>query len=139
MKSLLITSALLLAPPAFAQSNLGELLDQGAKKLTKQEFLLLLPKTHSGITPSGRAEINLTYRPDGSLIGNARSVQTGSTSGITGSWTIDESGKICIKEAFLAWNQTYEGCAPWFKLGEQYWAGGSDTDRGSGVYKINLK
>ena len=140
MRALWIAFVLaVIAAPAFAQSNLGELLDQGAKKIGKEEYLKGIPKTFSGITSTGRADVNLTYRPDGSLIGNIRALQSGSTSGVSGSWTVDDSGKICIKEIFHAWNQTYEACGYEFLLNGQLWAARSDVDRSAGIFKLNYK
>ena len=55
---------------ALAQANLGELLDMGAKKLSKEELVALLSGANmSGETRDG-AVYDVTYKPNGTYSGS---------------------------------------------------------------------
>ena len=122
---------------AHAQSTLGELLDAGAKKLTKEQIVSAMAGTKiTGPTSSGRAEMNIDLNTDGTLSGYLTSLQGGSTSGTIGKWTVDTNGKACIDERLTAWNMNHQEC--WFSyvLGEEYFRTVTDSeDRDTKVVK----
>ena len=71
-KLLLVSALLLCAPLAVAQSNLGELLDVGARKLTVDEFKAeLVQRRLVGQTPSGAATLEIFYGKNGAIAGEA--------------------------------------------------------------------
>src|SRR5262245_44674555 len=84
----------LMGTVAHAQNSLGDLLDGGAKKLSKDAVKTTLGGAHvSGKAVSG-ADTEYDYKADGYLSGNLKA-QDGWTSGAVGKWTVDESGKLC--------------------------------------------
>jgi len=122
----------------FAQATVGELLDKGAKKIGKEEWLAMLPITTSGVWPDGKGEAQLTFKPDGTFSGNARHYPSGTSSGAYGTWKVDEVGKVCIDERFYAWPSTHQECTVRFKLGEEFFRAPSDSDRSAGTVKTTL-
>lgn len=124
---------------AQAQNNLGELLDKGAKKLGKNEYVAALPATFSFVWPNKQGEAELLYKLDGTLSGHERHYQSNSTSASTGTWTIDETGKWCSNKSLEAWGTTFKGCVFGFTLGDEYFFSASDSDRDSRVLAVKLK
>lgn len=142
-KLLLAIALMLAASLAVAQSNLGELLDAGGRKLSGQEFKQeLVGRPIAGPTASG-ANIEVIYIDNGRIIGAGfASVLGGATGGaatyaVEGSWTIDDSEKICtsiqLGKVFLP------RCQFWFKSGEQYYLSDSDSDRQARVLRRTVK
>ena len=85
---------------AFAQqpATVGDLLDQGGKKQTKDEFTKLLSgATISGIqaqNPSRKFEI--TYKEDSSISGRGwEAIGGGNVSGVFGTWSVNDQGQLC--------------------------------------------
>ena len=75
--------------PALAQNSLGDLLDGGAKKLSKNAVKSALGGAHvSGKSVSG-ADTEYDYKPDGHFSGNPQTADQWST-GVVGAWTVDE-------------------------------------------------
>ena len=120
---------------AHAQSNLGELLDQGGSKVTKDQWVALLPATVSGITTSGKAEFKLTFKPDGTFSGTSASLQGYGSSGNYGTWKMDSNGEQCFDENFPGWNLKLNTCGFLYKLGNQYFRSNSDSDKTSPIFK----
>ena len=138
-KCLLVSGLVALCTGAAnAQSTLGEILDQGAKKITKEEWVAMLPVTTSGVWPSGTGEAALTFKPDGTISGNARHYPSGSTSSAYGTWTVDDTGKVCIDERFSSWPNTHQECSIRYRLGDQHFRIVSDPDRSAKVIKTSL-
>jgi len=122
---------------ASAQNSLGEILDQGAKKLSPEELKALFSgATVSGTLASG-ARFSTKYAPDGTHAGilETANFQTG----MQGTWKIDGSGKLCTDTRF---NSPYvppaSNCNFWFKAADRYFFSASDSDRGSRVEQRNL-
>lgn len=130
---LLAAFAIAFSGCTFAQTTLGELLDKGAKKLFKPEFVALLPGSVSGVWPDGKGEVDVVFKPDGTFSGNARHYASGSTSGSYGTWDMDENGKSCIVEHLPGWNTTHKGCTFRFLFGNDLYSSSSDSDRDAKV------
>ena len=127
---------------AQAQDNLGGLLDKGTTKLSKEEWMAILPVSVSYIWLSKNGNFELTYKGDGTHSGNAQHFPSGTSSGAYGTWKIDEGGKICIVEKFSnSYWTTSDFCYFLFKLDGQMFASDSDTDRNARISKavVNSK
>src|SRR5450755_4225707 len=91
---------LLWVPMAIAQSNLGELLDAGAKKLSPEEFNgELVQRVLVGPTANG-GNLQVMYTSNGLISGTGSYGSGGFTTGlalapINGEWTIDDIGRLC--------------------------------------------
>ncbi len=137
---------LLLAPLAQGQSNLGELLDTGAQKVSAEEFrreIVLRPIV--GPTPTG-ATIELMYVANGSIVGMGSVVAANSqvtNTAFSGEWTIDDAGRIC---ASMKTSAPFGGasavlpprCQTWFKSGDAYFISDSDSDRRAKVLRRTI-
>jgi hypothetical protein len=142
---------LLWAPLAVAQSNLGELLDAGAKRLSAEEFRAeLVQRILVGPTASG-GSLEVLYTVNGVIAGTG----TGSIGGpagashpvapISGEWTIDDAGRVCTSMRIVANIGPGGGitlpsrCEFWFKYAEQYFFSVSDSDRRARVLSRTVK
>ena len=131
-------------PLAAAQSNLGELLDAGAKQLSIVEFKQeVVQRVIVGPTPSGQGNLELMYANNGEIQGLGIYPPTfGSPQPIRGEWTTDDNGSVCT-------SMQIGGAAPilalprrcqfWFKYGEQYFFSDSDSDRHARVIRRDVK
>jgi hypothetical protein len=131
---------LLWAPLVMAQSNLGELLDAGAKVLSAEEFRNeVVQRVIVGPTLAG-GRIEVLYSTKGSIqgVGIPRTAPTRSATPVNGEWKIDENGKICtsmvIGDTFLPYR-----CQSWFKSGDQYFVSDVDSDRKARVLLRTVK
>jgi hypothetical protein len=141
-------AVLLWAPPAFPQSNLGELLDTGAKKLSAEEFKeQVVQRVIVGPTPTG-GNLELMYATNGMVQGIGSSTEHSiSVAPISGEWTIDDSGRICTSMRMGAGGGASPGlgvtlpprCQFWFKYAEQYFFSDSDSDRRARVLRRTIK
>lgn len=135
---------LLCASLAVAQSNLGELLDAGARKLTVDEFKAeLVQHLIVGQTPGG-ATFEIVYTNTGEIAGQGsapgQDVPAAGTHVISGQWTTDDSGRICTSMAFdRATRAALSRCEFWFKYSEQYFLSVSDSDRQTRVLRRTIK
>ena len=92
--------ALNIGGTAFAQTTVtvGEILDKGGKKLSKDEVTeLLTGATMKGIqTARPQNKFELSLKPDGSVSGSAIdwATQTNYVS-VSGQWSINENGQYC--------------------------------------------
>ena len=134
---------LLSASVAHGQTNLGELLDAGAKRLSAEDFRQqVLQRTIVGPTPNG-AKVEIMYVANGTIQGQAppagRPQSLYAILPVAGEWTIDETGRVC---ALMQSSEQHGGsvairpasCQVWFKLGEQFWISDSDSDRSAKVF-----
>ena len=130
----------LASAPALAQTNLGELLDAGGKKLSKQEVEAALSGAAlSGDMPSG-ATFQTDYKSDGTYSGAFTSPQNKRNGTTFGKWTVDDAGKVCTDGTIRLYeNQPQKICAFYFKSGDQYFVSTSDSDRGAGIMKRTIK
>lgn len=133
-KQWMVVSACIFSGVAMAQSNLGELLDMGARQIQKDELVSLL----SGLTMSGEsfttpgATIRFDYLGDGTVSGYSRTA-TGQESRSTGKWTVDDSGKFC--RAMTRQNgQRWGDCRYFFMHADTYFAA-ETNDRATKIEK----
>lgn len=142
---------LLLAPLAAGQSNLGELLDTGAQKLSAEEFRRdIVQRSIVGPTPAG-ATIELMYVANGSIVGMGNVIAAAQSqitnTSFSGEWTIDDAGRICASMRTPGSGSTFGGssavlpprCQTWFKLGDAYFISDSDSDRRAKVLRRTIK
>ena len=141
---------LLLAPLAAGQSNLGELLDTGAQKLSAEEFRRdIVQRSIVGPTPAG-ATIELMYVANGSIVGMGNVIAAAQSqitnTSFSGEWTIDDAGRICASMRTPGSGSTFGGssavlpprCQTWFKLGDAYFISDSDSDRRAKVLRRTI-
>jgi len=124
---------------ALAQANLGELLDMGAKKLSKEELVTLLSGANmSGETRDG-AVYDVTYKPNGTYAGSFLSPQKRNGTQY-GTWTVDDGGKVCIDGSIRLYEvQPQKNCLFYFKNADQYYISSADSDRAAFVLKRTIK
>ncbi|HZI82701.1 MAG TPA: hypothetical protein VFF44_02245 [Casimicrobiaceae bacterium] len=136
-------------PLAMAQSNLGELLDAGAKRLSPDEFKeQVVQRVIVGPSATG-GSLQVIYQPNGLMQG------TGTAKGtilqpatIFGEWTIDDNGRICASMQSSGGGGGGYGtqgvtlprrCQTWFKLDSDYFISDSDSDRYARVLRRTMK
>ena|SRR5437879_4097781 len=131
--------------PALAQTNVGQLLDSGAAKLSAEDFKrqivgrFLVGPIRSG-SEIGSQEI--VYLDGGVIRGSGTQypvgVAPGSTFAIEGTWTIDERDRVCqstqVGSVVLA-----PRCQFWFNQSNRYFVADSDTDRSAKVLIRTVK
>ena len=140
LRSLLAACLLLVFTSAHAQSKLGELLDKGAKKLSKDDFAALLPATLIYTWPDKQGEGELLFKADGTVSGTEYHKASRSSSTAVGTWNVDDNGKWCIKKYMATWNRNTDTCWYSFVMDGAYFGATSDTDRNvvvvpSGTFK----
>ena len=117
---------------AFAQANLGELLDAGGKQMSKEEITSAV-SGNTIVGPSLTGAINNTkYNPDGTYTGSGSS--GGSNYGYFGTWTVDADGQACAVNGGGS-NRGVKNCGYWFKASDQLFSCPSNTDRSAPVLK----
>ena len=138
---ILIGSSILLgfaSTAALAQSSLGDLLDGGAKKLSKDA----VKSTFSGTRVSGKAvsgaDTEYDYKSDGYFSGNLKT-SDGWNSGAVGKWTVDESGKFCAEWTLTVNSKRFNGCGFLYAKGDELYYVESDSDRAAKIYKRVVK
>ena len=134
---------LLWAPLAVAQSNLGELLDAGAKKLSIEEFKeQVVQRVIVGPTASG-GNLEVMYAHSGVIAGRGAWVPGANTvlAPISGEWTTDDNGRVCTSMR-IGSNPGLllpPRCQFWFKYTEEYFFSDSDSDRHVRVLRRTVK
>jgi hypothetical protein len=139
---------LLWAPLAVGQSNLGELLDAGAKKLSVEEFKEeVVQRLIVGPTASG-GNLEVVYAHTGVIQGLGR--YEGSSpwrASISGEWTTGDNERVCTSMRIGGGSGPGTGfgvmlpprCQFWFKYAEQYFLSDSDSDRSARVFRRTVK
>jgi hypothetical protein len=124
-----------LAGNALAQTNLGEVLDKGARPLTKDAVQSLVNgAVYSGTFGNG-IQFEMTLKTDGSISGSGRS--GGESGAITGNWLVSDKGQLCTK----LWNQgqSSDVCIYIYKVGDDTYTSQSDSNRGATAFKRGFK
>lgn len=127
---------------AIAQENLGQLLDEGAKRLSGPELrAALVGATVIGPTPTG-TQSQIEIKPDGKASGTIAT--TRGIIRVNGTWDITDDGKLCVKYQFTVAHTgmsipDYEGCGFYFIDGEHYFVSSSDTNRGVAALPRTIK
>lgn len=138
---------LLWAPLAASQSNLGALLDAGAKKLSAEEFKeQLVQRVIVGPTAAG-GETEVMYARSGVIAGtgNFQDVAAVLLVSISGEWTLDDNGRVCTAMRIIGRPSPISGvmlpprCQFWFKYKGDYFISDSDSDRSARVLRRTLK
>lgn len=126
--------AVVVSTSATAQSNLGELLDMGAKQIPQAELVSLL----SGLTMSGESfnnqggTIRFDYKGDGTVSGRLRTAD-GREFPSSGTWKVDDSGKFC-RDMTRANGSKWGDCRYFYRLGDGYFAA-ETNERGTKIEK----
>ena len=120
-----------------AQNSLGELLDAGWKKLTKEQVVATLSgATVTGATRGG-GQREYSYKADGTVSGFLESAK-GKGTAVVGTWTVDDGGKLCSE--LRVRGTVDQTCAFLFSIGsDQFYASDSDSDRSSTILKRTVK
>jgi hypothetical protein len=141
-----------------AQRTLGDLLDAGATKLSKQQVLdALNGATVSGGRPDG-GTFQAVYKADGTYTGSylrghgALLIAKGG--GFFGKWTVDDDGKFCDDRGIFLdriveqWPYPASSagtaapdtnCAFVFRLGDEFYAAASESNRSAPAFKRVVK
>jgi hypothetical protein len=124
---------------ALAQNTLGEVLDAGGKKLTKEEIVAAVAGANiSGPTQAG-GSMQADYKSDGTFSGSQQTT-AGKGRGRFGTWTVDDSGMYCTEITVTgAITQSDKSCGYLFKLGDQYFIAVGSDDRGARVLARTIK
>lgn len=135
------------APFGAAQSNLGELLDAGAKKLTVEEFKdEVVQRVIVGPTATG-GKLEVLYAQTGVIqgIGTYTELTSQKLAPISGEWTTDNNGRVCTSMTIGSGAGPVTAvmlpprCQFWFKSAQQYFLSDSDSDRGTKVLRRTIK
>jgi hypothetical protein len=137
-RTAVVTCLLLFGGAAMAQSNLGDLLDKGAKKLGKEDYLAMMPFKVKYVWPNRGGEGDLVFNADGTLSGTEFHYPSRSESPAVGTWTVDDGGKWCIKKSMAVWNSKTDQCWYSFRQGDDYWGTFSDTDRAARLVQTKI-
>lgn len=128
-KNVLVAFITTIAVSASAQNTVGELLDGGAKKMTKEEATAYLAGFKlAGPTRSGEVLMNLDLKADGSFSGNVNQPVRAISSGTSGKWAVDGAGKTCAEGRLFAWNMNFKECFFTYQLGDVVYRTLSDSD-----------
>lgn len=139
MKLLLGFGFSLWVPLAVAQSDLGALLDAGAKKLSAEEFREeLVQRVVVGPLNLQGGSLEIMYANNGVLQGTGQTSSYPRLASIYGDWKFDDSGRICSSIRLEVVILPYR-CQFWFKYAEQYFLSDSDSDRRMRVLRRTIK
>lgn len=120
-------AGLLAAAGAQAQATLGDLLDQGARKLSAAEVQALGDVRI--LRQAADADAFMTLRADGTLVGMVHNKQGHGSSEAVGTWRIDAAGRRCADVSLPAFGMTMQQCGYTFRLGRDIYFAPSDADR----------
>lgn len=127
----------LVSTTAFAQTTLGDLLDAGGKKLSKEGLQAALSGARvSGKTATGAATVESDFKADGTYSGTATSTQ--GASGYVGTWSVDDSGKLCVEFTRTRGGRDKQ-CGYYFAIADRYYVSESDSERGSPLIERTIK
>jgi hypothetical protein len=150
------TVLVLWAPLSAAQSNLGALLDGGAKQMSAEEFREeVVQRLIVGLTAAG-GTLEVIYANSGVIAGNGNYFDLGAfrLAAISGEWRIDDNGRVCTSMRISGAAGGAIGgagaagtgamilpprCQFWFKYNEAYFLCDSDSDRSAKVLRRTLK
>jgi hypothetical protein len=126
---------------ALAQNTLGELLDAGGKKLSKDEVKSALSGAHvSGLSTIG-GTVDYDFKADGSYSGSGQGSR-GLLWGLVGTWTVEDSGQLCTEyrlagRSGAGGKETY--CHFYFIVSDQHYLSESESDRNARILKRTVK
>jgi hypothetical protein len=131
MRKAIVAAALLCAGAAQAQSTLGDLLDQGAQKLTGTEVQALGEVRIR--QQAADADAYMTMRADGSIVGMVHNKQGHGSSEAVGKWHVNAEGQRCADVDLPAFGMNRRQCGYTYKLGRDIFFAPSDSDRAVAV------
>jgi hypothetical protein len=120
------------AAAAQAQSTLGALLDQGARKLASTAEIQALGDMRI-VRQSADSDAYVTLRADGLVVGMVHNKQGSGSSEAVGQWTVDATGRRCADVALPAFNMNWKQCGYVYRLGGDIYMAPSDSDRSATV------
>jgi hypothetical protein len=130
--------AMLACSQALAQSNVGELLAMGGKKLSDDELKsALIGNTLTGATSIG-GSFEIAYKTDGSIIGKMSDPRRVDTI-VNGTWGIDDNGKLCTELRYENWNATEKRCGFVFRYAGGYFASTPDANPSTAVMRRSIR
>ena len=121
---------------ALAQETLGELLDAGGKMLSKAEVMATVTGTNFSGPTKGGGQFLADYKAGGLLSGVSRNPQ-GATGPLSGTWAVDDSGKLCA--SFSVGGRRSADCGFVYKGRVDYYVCESDSDKSAPVLKRTIK
>ena len=121
---------LLTIAQAHAQQTLGEVIDKGGQKLSKDELAGLLPGTKHTSQLGAQGTRAWAHNVDGKLsatsLGGSANTRGGPLRG-EGTWNVIDPGKYCFN---IEWpRSTEKRCMFVYKLGDAYFGVGDDADK----------
>jgi hypothetical protein len=107
-------------------SNLGELLDKGAKRLDAAQLKTLLTGAMvSGTAMNGKSTFEMTYSSDGTANGRIYGIRVDQAPGMTGTWKVDEKGQICVDLMTMTFGAV-KNCTSYYNLNNAYFSSATD-------------
>ena len=116
---------------AQAQSSLGQILDEGAVKLSPEEVQALGDIRF--VRKAVDADAYMTLRADGTVVGMVHNKQGHGSSEAVGTWRLDGSGKRCADVDLPAFRMQMQQCGYTYHLGREIFFAPSDSDRSVAV------
>jgi hypothetical protein len=111
--------------------KVGDLLDKGGKKLTKEDLATLVPgamfKGTAPSSPTWNAE--QIYKNDGSLSGTAYRKIGAGTTGLSGKWSLSDQGQLCT-DVTNGFGQRFQRCDFFYSLGNSFFLAPTDDRMG---------
>lgn len=133
MKRLIALAGLALCGAVSAQqpATLGELLDQGASKLSAAEIRRLGDVRVLRRAPD--ADAYMTLRADGTVVGMVHNKQGHGSSEAMGTWQVRADGQRCSDVELPAFRMAMQQCGYTYRLGKDIYFAPSDVDRSAQV------
>lgn len=120
--------ALALGSSMARAETVGELMDKGGQKLDAAGVRAIMEK---GVTLAGRNAAGFVgstvYKADGTLTSSGTRERDNFTNGGSGTWTVDDGGKVCARINWDKGQGTSNNCYFWFKAGDDYFTAGTDA------------
>ncbi len=117
-----LIASFLLATAAQAQSTVGELLEKGGRRLTKDEMQSMFPYRVKATWPNRQGEEELVLSEDGKITGSGYHFFSKTTSPAEGTWKLEEDGKLCVAKKFTEWATSTNLCWYAFELGKDHFS-----------------
>jgi hypothetical protein len=145
LKRTLMTSLALAATisaGAIAQTTVGEVLDGGGKKLTKDEMVKLVSGANVSGPTAGGGQFQSDYKADGTFTGT---MQTANMKGGArfGTWNVNDAGALCtdITTTIVTSSGARQdkSCGYYYRLGDKYFVALESDERGTRVLERTVK
>ena len=110
-KTLAVCLSLLLAQVVFAQNKPEEFINSKWEQLSKDQILELIKRNKQADATfdiSLITNVSLKLKENGEISGYASNAR--GTTGMTGTWRVEEDGKLCLTTFIVRTSQKVEGC-----------------------------